>query len=495
MIKKPLKFSVSIFITFLCLSFASHAFAAGHNRYHFYDDDDTRAKSLFFIGSNGYFSRYHIAGQERYDSIFAGLAVSSQAQKPSGLKPPKPGPSYPNDPYYWSTGSWGQSYADLWGIKKIGGSAAVWNLYKGDGVKIAIVDTGVLTGQEDIGANMWRNTKEFFGTPGVDDDGDGYVDDMYGWNFVSNNNNPTDNNGHGSHVAGIAAADDNNSKGIIGVAPNATIIPVKVLDQFGSGTIQAVADGIRYAAKVGANIINLSLGAANLDSLSISILQSAVDFARSLGDIVVAAAGNSNSDVNKFSPANLNGVIAVGATDPYDNRAYFSNFGSKLFITAPGVDILSLGSSQTHIGTAAPGTSNYYRASGTSMAAPFVSGAIALLLQKYPGASLQFIQQQLANGAVDLGAPGWDPYYGNGRLNIGASLGVATQTLQTTSSSLPTGTSTSSSSGVSNTALDAQLTEIADKNSIEQARIAEVKTGATLVLDKSDKQEVSIFNF
>ncbi len=328
----------------------------------------------------------------------------------------------PNDPYYSRTGSWGQAYDDLWGVKKIGLSSAVWDLYKGEGIKIGIVDTGVLLNHEDIAANIWTNPFEIAGN-GIDDDADGYVDDVRGWDFVDNDNNPMDLNGHGTHVAGIAAAVGNNSKGIIGVAPMAKIIPVRVLDAAGSGTFQAVANGIRYAAKAGAHIINVSLGGGYVDAYSTALVQDAVNFARSLGSVIVAAAGNSNDNVDYFTPANLDGVIAIGATDAYDSRAWFSNYGSKLFLTAPGVDILSLGSSRYHIGTTV--ASNYYRASGTSMATPYVSGSLALLLNKYPGATLDFLKTQLKNGAADLGAVGWDPYYGYGRLNIAASLGIA----------------------------------------------------------------------
>jgi subtilisin family serine protease len=328
--------------------------------------------------------------------------------------------TYPKDTYYSRTGSWRQIYPDLWGLRKINATNDIWSLYKGEGIRIAIVDSGIALTHEDIASNIWVNDAERLGLPGVDDDGDGYVDDVNGWDFVDNDANPTDLYGHGTHVAGIAAAVGGNSKGIIGVAPLAKVIPVRVLGSNGSGSISNVARGIEYAAKVGAQVINLSLGAMNLSGYSVSILQRAVDFARSLGSIVVAAAGNSNADVNRFSPANLSGVIAVGATDAYDRRASFSNFGEKLFMTAPGVDILSLGTKSYHIGKKV--TNNYYRANGTSMATPFVSGAVALLLDQNPFASFQDIELLLAGGAKDLGKPGWDAYYGYGRLDVAASI-------------------------------------------------------------------------
>ena len=356
----------------------------------------------------------------------------------------------PNDTFY------GTSY--LWGISKINVSS-VWNTYKGQGIKIAIVDTGILYSHEDIASNIYTNPGEIAGN-GIDDDRDGFVDDVRGWDFVDNDNNATDLNGHGTHVAGIAAAVGDNAKGIIGVAPLAKIIPVRVLDAFGSGSLLNVAKGIEYAVRAGANIINLSLGVANLNLASVNLLQKAVDFATSMGRFVVAAAGNSNANVNNFSPANLKGVISVGATDRYDTRAYFSNYGSSLFITAPGVDILSLDSKQTHIGTAL--TNDYYMASGTSMAAPFVSGALALLMNKYPGASLDFIKNQLAAGATDLGTKGRDSYYGYGRLNVAASMStvvaVTTTSVSTTGVALSGKTSTTTKSS----AVDEFLNKMSD---------------------------------
>ncbi len=326
-----------------------------------------------------------------------------------------------NDPYLSSKSSWNQPYKDLWGLDKIGASPTVWNQYTGQGVKIAIVDCGVNYFHEDLLGNIWSNPGEIAGN-GIDDDRDGFVDDVRGWDFVNNDNAPMDQGGHGTHVAGIAAAVGGNAKGIVGVAPKAQIIPVQVLGSNGSGSLWNVVQGIVYAARVGANIINLSLGASYLDTYSTRLLQAAVDFAASRGTIIVAAAGNSNSSVNYFSPANLNNVIAVGATDPNDKKAVFSNYGSKLFLTAPGVDILSLGTKGSAIGAYV--SENYYRASGTSMAAPYVSGAIALLLSKYPYASLSDIRSLLSRGAVDLGKKGFDVDYGYGRLDVARSLAL-----------------------------------------------------------------------
>lgn len=470
------KFWISFYGLGLLLGLSSTpAFAekgAASNPFYFDSEEDDFGYSRSY---GFYASRLHVMDGRLFGSSFFSPSAPRGQGKPGGNPPPPPGPGFPNDPYYWTSGSWGQSYADLWGIKRINADD-VWGLYKGAGIRIAIVDTGLLFNHEDLSFNTWTNSVELNGIAGFDDDGNGYIDDWRGWDFVDNDNNPSDLNGHGTHVAGIAAASGNNGKGIIGVAPSAQIIGVRVLNQSGSGTFQGVANGIRYAASVGAKIINLSLGATSIGSTSFSILQSAINFARNLGSIIVAAAGNSNADVDNFSPANMDGVIAVGATNAFDNRASFSNFGSSLWIAAPGVDILSLGTRKVSIGTAL--SSNYYRASGTSMAAPFVTGAIALILNKYPFASFDDIKNILALGAIDLGGAGWDPYYGYGLLDVAGSLNV---TLGSSSSS-----STSSEASVtSSESQSAALNEIFQKQELRETLTAQrediEEAGATLV--------------
>ncbi len=329
----------------------------------------------------------------------------------------------PNDPLYSSKGSWGQTYDDLWGIKAIG-VESVWDYYQGDGIKIAVVDTGVLMNHQDIAQNIWTNPFEIAGN-GKDDDGNGYVDDVHGWDFVGKDNNPTDENGHGTHVAGIAAGALNNGRGITGVAPKAKIIPIRVLNENGEGEDSDVAAGIRYAVDMGADVINLSLGSFDTTPEDEQKLREVIAYAKSKGAIVVAAAGNESSLVDM--PASIDGAIAVGATTPFGTDAFFSNFGSDLLISAPGQEIVSLGSRSTHIGDRV--RTNYYRASGTSMATPFVSGAVALILDKYPDATFEDVLNLLAAGADDMAAnvdgiadEGWDPITGFGELNVAKSL-------------------------------------------------------------------------
>lgn len=380
----------------------------------------------FIFSEDDYFARYHIYSVRRFDDLL--------------LR------SFENDPYYNSSGSFVPGLDDLWGVKKIKANN-VWGTYQGSGIVIAIVDSGITRNHEDIFSNYWINQLELNGRKNNDDDGNGVKDDIYGWDFVDNDNNPADLNGHGTHVAGIAAAIRNNLKGIIGVAPLAKVMAVRVLNRLGNGALGAIADGIRYAAMTGARIINLSLGVdlslvipaltPEEKTAARDLLQSAVNFAVGKNSIVVVSAGNDNTNIDSdILLASLSNVIAVGATNSTDTRASFSNFGSSLWITAPGVDILSLGTRRVHIGSQISGTSNYYVASGTSMAAPFVSGAIALLLEKNPLLTLSDIQDVLKRGAVHSSAPDsscagvpsgtscFDDDYGYGILDIEASLAL-----------------------------------------------------------------------
>ena len=322
----------------------------------------------------------------------------------------------PNDPYFSSYGSWGQAYDDLWGIKKIGASVA-WDATSGAGITVAVVDTGLDYSHPDISSNVWTNTMEIAGN-GIDDDGNGYIDDIHGWNFVTNTNDPLDDHGHGTHVSGTIAAVGNNGIGVIGVAWQAKIMPVKALDSAGSGYESNLANAIVYAANNGADVISNSWGGPG----SSQTIADAVSYAYNLGAVVVAAAGNSGDDARNYSPANLADVITVAATTPTDTLATFSNFGPKIDVAAPGVDILSLRASGTAMGT--PVGTGYTRASGTSMATPHVSGAAALVLSQHPVYSNEQVRQALRVSGTDLGAAGYDLSFGYGGLNAAAAIAV-----------------------------------------------------------------------
>ena len=318
----------------------------------------------------------------------------------------------PNDPYYYSSGSWGQSYQDLWGLYKIQ-AASAWDIKRGENVVVAVIDTGLDYNHPDIDQNVWINTAEANGLPGVDDDGNGYIDDIRGWNFCSDNynNNPMDDHGHGTHCSGTIAAEGNNGIGVIGVAYNAKIMALKGLNANGSGYVSDLAEAIIYAANNGADILSNSWGGVGTSQT----LEDAVNYAHSRGCVVIAAAGNSNSDASNFTPANIANVITVSAFDNNDVKASFSNYGPKIDVAAPGVDILSLrAQANSHFPIVGQ---NYCRASGTSMACPHTAGVAALILSNHPTFTNEQVKQVLRVSADDVGTAGWDIYSGYGRIN------------------------------------------------------------------------------
>ncbi|MBN2137724.1 MAG: S8 family serine peptidase [Sedimentisphaerales bacterium] len=334
----------------------------------------------------------------------------------------------PDDPYYSSTGTWGQAYADMWGLHEVNAEGA-WGWVDGEGIVVAVIDTGVDyrhedlyrdsngNGQLDPGEqyNIWVNPGEDLNGNdfvddsdfnGKDDDGNGYIDDLRGWDFINWDNDPIDDHGHGSHCAGIIAGVGDNGKGIIGTAPRAKIMIIKSLNSSGTGTASQLANGLMYAANNGAAVLSNSWGGGGKSDL----IRNAVDYARSRNGVVVVAAGNDNLNAALWSPANIRGVVTVGAIDIGLVKASFSNFGSAVGLSAPGVDILSLRAAGTdmygdglHFVPSGDSGAKYYRSNGTSMACPFVSGACALLLEEHPGLSETAVRRALevSAGAAD----------------------------------------------------------------------------------------------
>jgi subtilisin family serine protease len=214
-----------------------------------------------------------------------------------------------------------------------------WNITTGSSdVTIAVIDSGVMYTHSDLAANIWTNTREIPGN-GIDDDGNGYVDDVYGWDFVDDDNDPMDFNGHGTHCAGTIAGVGNNSAGVAGVMWNAKILPVRVLDTQGYGTVYHSIAAIKYATEMGADVISCSFGGAEGS-------QAYRDAIRASSALVVCAAGNDGTDNDVFPmyPANYNSpnVVSVAALDNKDDLAIFSNYGKiSVHVAAPGVGILS----------------------------------------------------------------------------------------------------------------------------------------------------------
>ena len=373
---------------------------------------------------------------------------------------------YPNDPFYayqWNfdddhTYNPGGASSNPYGGANGGGIGMeeVWPITNGgSNVVVAVVDTGVAYEDYPIpsyesykvkggvknyqkapdlaGTSFWQNEDEIAGNV-IDDDGNGFVDDVNGWDFVNNDAHPNDNNAHGTHVTGTIAQTTNNGLGVAGIAFNATIMPIKVLDYTGGGTEVWIANGIYYAVDNGAEIINLSLGG---DSPS-TTLENAVAYAYNHGVVVIAASGNDGTESVDYPAAYDDYVIAVGATRYDETRASYSDYGSSLDLVAPGGD---LGVDQNGDGygdgvlqqTFKPyggfvdkadptDWTYYYFFDGTSMATPHVSGAAALLLARNSTLTPDQIRNILESTAEDLGAPGRDNTYGWGLIDAQAAL-------------------------------------------------------------------------
>ncbi len=338
---------------------------------------------------------------------YAVSADEAQMLRPAPASRPQSFPvQIPNDPFF----------NQQWSLTKIG-APFVWNHTTGSAnVLVAIVDSGVQISHPDLADKIWTNPGEIPGNL-ADDDGNGKVDDLHGWHFYhrwtstgyepAEDANPNDDFGHGTHVAGIAAAKTNNQAGIAGLSWEGRILPVKVLDEYGNGWYSDIAAGIIYATDNAAQIINLSLGGESPSEL----LLSAVEYAHSHGALVIAAAGNTGGAV--YYPAAYDSVIAVAATDQNDERPFFSNFGPQIDLAAPGKDIYSTWY-----------LTNYFTKSGTSMAAPHVSGVAALLWSRQPDLTAAQVAQALMESAVDVGAPGKDEYTGWGRLSANRAFGL-----------------------------------------------------------------------
>ncbi|MBL9186968.1 MAG: PQQ-binding-like beta-propeller repeat protein [Opitutaceae bacterium] len=326
----------------------------------------------------------------------------------------------PNDPRFaadqWSLNNTGQSGGKSGADIK---ALAAWDIQReAPDVIVAVIDSGLNYSHEDIISNLWFNRAEVEGRAGTDEDNNGYLDDAFGINVTVPRTSPLagdpfDNSGHGTHVAGIIAASGNNGKGIAGIAWKAQVMPLKFLGAGGTGSVAGAIACLDYAIAKKAQIINGSYGSAGFSQAEFEAMRRV----RDAGIIFVASAGNDSQEITDLPsyPAAyaLDNIVAVASTTRQDRLASYSTFGSGLVeIAAPGSSILSL---------AIDGTTTYAVKSGTSMAAPHVSGALALLKQKFPAEGYRALINRLL-GSVDVLPELNHRVHTNGRLNLLAAL-------------------------------------------------------------------------
>jgi len=328
-----------------------------------------------------------------------------------------------DDPYFgeqWGLVNTGQTAGNIAGIPDADIDAEEALLRSnGTGVTVAVIDTGGELDQPDLQGAWWTNTREIAGN-GVDDDANGYVDDVNGWDFFNNDRTVDDpgwDHNHATHIAGIIAAQPNNAKGVVGVAPGAKVMPLKVGSNSGM-KLSSIAAAIRYAAANGAKIINASFGTQPGAQFSSPEMESAIQEARAAGVLFVTAAGNSAMDIDSAPayPASYpyDNVVTVGASTPADGIAVFSNWGrGSVDIFAPGWYITS---------TLMDG--RYGPLSGTSMATPMVVGAAASVWAQHPDWKYAQVARHLYD-SVDRQAAFVDRSVTGGRLNLGRASGSA----------------------------------------------------------------------
>ncbi|MHC4906560.1 MAG: S8 family serine peptidase, partial [Planctomycetota bacterium] len=341
-------------------------------------------------------------------------------------------PNDPDFPLQWHLNNIGQDYPDSGSYNPPPGLAdadidapeawdvstgsdltpEAWDVSTGSDLIVAVIDTGVDYDHPDLIHNMWVNSAELNGDPDVDDDDNGYVDDIYGVNIIDGSGDPKDDHGHGTHCAGIIAAEGNNAADISGVCWSARIMALKFLNRNGNGSSLDSVQAIVYAVDHGARVISNSYGGLGASQA----VQEAIDYAVANGVVFVASAGNDGTDAEQY-PAAYDGVLSVAATDSLDRRAVFSSFGSWVDLAAPGVDILSLRAEGTAMRTVYNDTLTI--ASGTSMACPVAAGACGLLMGLNPTLTSDQIQPLLFSTLDLMDGLGTA---NNGRLNVRSAL-------------------------------------------------------------------------
>jgi subtilisin family serine protease len=290
-------------------------------------------------------------------------------------------------------------------------------------------DTGLDWNHRNIDwENIWKNPKEVEDN-GIDDDKNGYVDDIIGWDFLDHDNRPWDFDGHGTFIAGILVGSWKDRDGMAGINPFARLMILKAVNNFGHSRASYLAEAIAYAADNGARVINISVG----DKGTTAVEQAAVDYAYSKGAVIVVAAGNEGVELKDYGIAGSDKVLTVAATGINDERLVYSNWG-KISVAAPGHDILSLRARRTDLildvegakysaGAAyVGGDKRYYRAGGTSFAAPMVSGLASLMFANDPSLTNRQVMNIIRSTARDIEIPGVDQYTGYGIIDARAAL-------------------------------------------------------------------------
>ena len=311
----------------------------------------------------------------------------------------------PNDP----------SFTSQWALNKINATGA-WNYFSsGSSIIVAVIDDAIETTHSDLAPSLWINQAEI-PTNGIDDDNNGYIDDINGWDMADNDNNPNPTTSaylHGTHVAGIVGASSNNNLGIASIGYSVKLMCIKASNA--PATVNYGYSGILYATDNGAKVINMSWGSY----VNSQTGQTIIDYAHNAGVVLVAAAGNDNTSAAHY-PSDYNHVISVAATSSNDVKASFSNFGSQIDVSAPGENILSTGVGNTYINL-----------SGTSMASPYVAGLASLMLSLNPYLAPNDIETCIKNNTDNISAlnPSYSGSLGTGRIN-------ANNTMQCVQSSL-----------------------------------------------------------
>ncbi|MCC2683076.1 MAG: Peptidase and in, kexin, sedolisin, partial [Nitrosospira multiformis] len=335
----------------------------------------------------------------------------------------------PNDPYYGSA----------WHLPKIGAPSA-WDSSLGSGVTIAILDSGVDSAHPDLATEL-----------------------VPGWNFYENNSNTSDVYGHGTKVAGAAAAAGNNALGVASVAARAKIMPIRVSGSNGYATWSAISQGLIYAADRGVRVANASF----LGLTDSSSTRSAAQYMKNKGGLVIVSGGNTGVQQNYAATTSM---IPVSATDGNDVRTSWSSYGNYIALAAPGAGIWS---------TTKGG--GYGAVSGTSFSSPVTAGVVALMMAAKPTLSNIQIESLLYSTAVDLGTPGRDPYYGHGRVNAARAVQAAAGTALVADAQAPTVSITSPAGGSTVTGLVG--VNVAASDNVGVARVELRVNNTTVAVD------------